>query len=680
MLQSNKLLSSIIIRSKYARYLPEENRRETWDEIVTRNKEMHKRKYPHLASEIDDAYWYVYNKKVLPSMRSLQFGGAAIEKNNVRLYNCCFLPVDHHLAFSEIMFLLLCGTGVGYSLRKDVVDKLPAVKPTGKRRRFIIGDSIEGWADAVKALMKAYLQGSPYPVFDYTDIRAKGSRLSSGGLAPGPAPLRAALEFCDTILRSKAVGDKLSPIECHDIICRLSDAVLSGGIRRSAMIALFDRHDDDMLKCKSNFTITDWSILNQYGDSFEVEVSYEDTVAYTGNKATVWLSNKDDGGTSEYQKFLNTMKLPWYHFHPQRGRANNSAYFPRQEVTKEEFFSLWESVKESNAGEPGIYWTNDEDMGTNPCVETGLYPNQFCNLVTINVATVEDQADLDACSRVASFICTLQAGYTDFHYLRPIWREITERDALIGVSQTGIAAGPVLNLDLEQASRIVVSTNASTAEKIGINPAARCTCVKPEGTATIAAEVIFFSGIHAGHSTTGYMLRRVRLGKEEPIYKTLKAHMPSLMEDEKFNPTNTAVFTTPHVMPENCITRAESPLDLLERVRKWNKHWVEPGHRTGNNMHNVSCTVTIKDNEWDVVGNWMWENRDSYAGLSVLPFSGTTYPQMPFEEVSAEEFEEYAKHVVDINLANVPESMDDTDFTQEAACAGGTCDLTSLRG
>jgi ribonucleoside-triphosphate reductase (thioredoxin) len=246
------------------------------------------------------------------------------------------------------------------------------------------------------------------------------------------------------------------------------------------------------------------------------------------------------------------------------------------------------------------------------------------------------------------------------------------------VSMTGIAAGPVLSLDLTEAAQIVVETNKYVAEAIGVNPAARTTCVKPEGTATIAAEVIFFSGIHAGHSTTGYMVRRIRLGKEEPIYEILKNTMPSLMEDEKFNPQDMAVFTTPHKMPENCITRAESPIDLLERVRRWNSEWVLGGHNYGNNPHNVSCTVTIKDDEWTEVGEWMWQNRHQYTGLSVLPFDGTTYEQMPFEEIDKETFDKLATHVVDLDLTQMKDTRTHDDFTAEAACAGGACTVFQI--
>jgi len=613
---SQSILSDITVFNKYARYYPELGRRETWDEIVARNMQMHLSKYPALAKEIKSVYKnFVIPKKVLPSMRSMQFGGSPIELSNNRIYNCCYLPADHIDSFSEMMFLLLGGTGVGYSVQTHHVDQIPIVHGVkSKSRRFLVGDSIEGWADAVKVLVEAYFNGKSEPVFDFRDIRPKGARLiTSGGKAPGPDPLRICLDQLRSIL-NKAVGRKLKPIEVHDMMCHIADAVLSGGIRRAALISLFSRFDYDMLSCKSG---------------------------------------------------------AWWELNPQRGRANNSAVLPRGDVTEEEFKDIWERVKASGAGEPGIYWTNDIEMGTNPCCEIALKPNQFCNLTEINVSDIVDQDDLIARSKAAAFIGTLQAGYTDFHYLRPIWKETTESEALVGVGQTGIASGAVLNCDLTAAAHAVLAENARVSKLIGVNPCARSTCVKPSGTTSLV--VGSSSGIHAWHAE--YYIRRMRVGKNEALYSYMVNNFPMLIEDCKFKPHLEAVMSFPQKAPAGAIVRTESYMDLLERVKKFAVEWVLPGHVSGNNTHNVSCTISLKDDEWKPCGDWMWENRNDYNGISVLPFDGGTYVQAPFEDCTEETFNELITHLHSINIKAVKELDDQTSLTDQAACAGGVCEV-----
>jgi ribonucleoside-triphosphate reductase (thioredoxin) len=613
---SQSILSDITVFNKYARYYPELGRRETWDEIVARNMQMHLSKYPALAKEIKSVYKnFVIPKKVLPSMRSMQFGGSPIELSNNRIYNCCYLPADHIDSFSEMMFLLLGGTGVGYSVQTHHVDQIPIVHGVkSKSRRFLVGDSIEGWADAVKVLVEAYFNGKSEPVFDFRDIRPKGARLiTSGGKAPGPDPLRICLDQLRSIL-NKAVGRKLKPIEVHDMMCHIADAVLSGGIRRAALISLFSRFDYDMLSCKSG---------------------------------------------------------AWWELNPQRGRANNSAVLPRGDVTEEEFKDIWERVKASGAGEPGIYWTNDIEMGTNPCCEIALKPNQFCNLTEINVSDIVDQDDLIARSKAAAFIGTLQAGYTDFHYLRPIWKETTESEALVGVGQTGIASGAVLNCDLTAAAHAVLAENARVSKLIGVNPCARSTCVKPSGTTSLV--VGSSSGIHAWHAE--YYIRRMRVGKNEALYSYMVNNFPMLIEDCKFKPHLEAVMSFPQKAPAGAIVRTESYMDLLERVKKFAVEWVLPGHVSGNNTHNVSCTISLKDDEWKPCGDWMWENRNDYNGISVLPFDGGTYVQAPFEDCTEETFNELITHLHSINIKAVKELDDQTSLTDQAACAGGACEV-----
>ena len=615
---STEILSDITVHMKYARFLPDEQRRETWDELVTRNMEMHISKFPDLEADIRGSFEYVYHKKVLPSMRSLQFGGKPVEISPNRIFNCAYLPIDCIDAFSETMFLLLGGTGVGYSVQRHHVNQLPEIrKPNPKRtRRFLVGDSIEGWADAVKVLLKAYMGFNSSSVnFDFSSIRAKGSPLkTSGGKAPGPGPLRTCLVKIQNMLENIEDGSKLTTIQAHDIMCHLADAVLAGGIRRAALISMFSADDDKMLSCKA-------------GD--------------------------------------------WWELNPQRGRANNSAVLLRHRLKKDFFFNLWEKIQSSGSGEPGVYLTNDKDWGTNPCCEIALRPHQFCNLTEINASDIANQDELNTRAKVAAFIGTLQASYTDFHYLREVWQKQTEKDALIGVSMTGIGSNMVGHLDLVQSAAIVRDTNAFWAERIGINKAARTTCVKPAGTTSCVLGTS--SGIHAWHND--FYIRRLRVGKMEAIYEYLAENHPELIEDDYFKPTTQAIISLPQMAPKNAITRNESAFDLLERVKQFSTTWVMKGHRTGENTHNVSATISIKKDEWDSVGKWMWENRHCYNGLSVLPYDGGTYHQAPFEDCSKKEYNQLMEGLVEIDLTKVKEAYDDTNLQGELACAGGVCEI-----
>jgi len=613
---SQKILSDITVYSKYARFNHDKQRRETWDEIIDRNKAMHVAKYPSLANEIGDVYERsVRTKKVLPSMRSLQFAGKAIERNPSRIYNCAYLPIEDTRAFSEIMFLLLGGTGVGYSVQYRHVDKLPiVVGPSRLSRRYIVGDSIEGWADAVRVLVESWFYGKRRVEFDYSEIRPKGTELVvSGGKAPGSEPLEQCLLNIERVLNG-AIGRRVRPIEAHDIACYEADAVLAGGIRRAAMISLFSYNDDEMINAKSG---------------------------------------------------------EWYNDNPQRGRANNSVALLRGVVSREEFRSLWESVRRSGAGEPGFYWTNNLDWGTNPCCEIALRPYQFCNLTEINTTDITDQADFNGRARDAAFLGTLQAGYTSFHYLRPIWQQTTEEDALIGVGMTGIASGAIEKLNEQEAANVASDTNFIVSAIIGIKSAARVTTVKPSGTSSLV--VGSSSGIHGWHAP--YYLRRMRFGKDETIYKYLKKQIPALVEDEFFRPETQAVVGVPQKAPKSATFRNESALSLLERTKRYNLNWVKNGHRSGDNTNNVSVTVSIKENEWEEVGEWMYVNRDTYNGISVLPYDGGTYKQTPFEDITEEEYNNLSSLLTDIDLSKVTEKEDNTDLTGEAACAGSGCEI-----
>jgi ribonucleoside-diphosphate reductase alpha chain len=514
---------------------------------------------------------------------------------------------------------LLGGTGVGYSVQQHQIEKLPEIRKPNydRKKKYVVQDSIIGWADAVKTLFKSYTGAMTSHIeFDLSDIRQKGALLvTAGGKAPGPEPLRIALVKIEAILRTKEDRSKLTDIECHDIQCHIADAVLAGGIRRAAMISLFDLDSNAMLNCKAG---------------------------------------------------------SWWEDNPQRGRSNNSVVLLRHKIDKKTFDKVWERIEASGSGEPGIYLTNDKDWGTNPCCEIALRPYQFCNLTEINMSNIENQEDFNARSSAASFLGTLQASYSDFHYLRDIWRKNTEKDALLGVSMTGIASESNLKLNYEEAAQVVKDTNNVISAALNINRAARTTAVKPAGTTSLVLGTS--SGIHAWHND--YYIRRMRLGKNEAIYSYLAINHPELLEDEYFNPTLQSVISVPQKAPNGAITRYESTLDALERVKLISKDWVKPGHIKGNNTHNVSCTVSVRDDEWKIIGEWMWANKDYYNGLSVLPYHGGTYKQTPFEDCTKEVYEEMMLKLKDIDLSKVIEIQDNTNFSESVACGPSGCEIT----
>jgi ribonucleoside-diphosphate reductase alpha chain len=624
-------LSKITVFSKYSKYVPEKKRRETWDELVDRYEQMLIKKYPKLEVAIIDSAKFIRERKVLPSMRALQFAGPAMEVNNARGYNCAYLPIDSLYSFSETMFLLLGGSGVGFSVQKHHVNQLPEITKPGKKRNYLIEDSIMGWADAVKVLMKAYLEGSFMPTFDFRAIRHKGARLiTAGGKAPGPEPLKLCLAHIQAVLDRKEVGQKLSPLECHDIMCHIANSVLSGGIRRSAMISLFSHDDEEMITCK-------------YGN--------------------------------------------WWELNEQRGRSNNSAVLERNNVSETEFFDLWKRIEASGSGEPGLYWTNNKDWGTNPCCEIGLRPFQFCNLCELNVSDITSQEDLNERAGVAAFFGTLQAGFTDFHYLRPIWKQTTDKDALLGIGMTGIGSGEILKYNLDIAAAVAKNVNSTISAVIGTNEAARVTCIKPSGTTSCVLGTA--SGIHAWHAP--YYLRTMRFNKNEDIAMYLEINHPELCEDDVLRPKDTLCVRIPVKAPEGSIFRTETAVDTLERVKRFSQEWILPGHVNGDNTHNVSATISIDKNrkypfhlehgdvwekdEWQIVGEWMWDNQEFYNGLSVLPYFGGSYAQAPFEDITEEEYNSRISSLNSIDLTKVVELDDTVDFGAIAACAGNNCEI-----
>lgn len=614
---SNKLLTDIAAFYKYAKYVPHLARRESFEETINRNMSMHLDRFPKLSRDIIKSYQKVHQLEVMPSMRAMQFSGDAILKNEIRQYNCSYSPVDNIRVFGEALFLLLSGVGFGYSVQKHHINQLPKVQNPREEGFFVIHDSIFGWAQALDLLLDAYFFGRIRPQFDYGNIRPKGSYLvTTGAKAPGAEPLKHMLELVEKKLKT-ARGRKLTCLEVHDIMCIISDSVLSGGIRRAALISLFDRDDNEMLKCKSG---------------------------------------------------------EWWNAAPWRARANNSVVLPRNEVTKEEFFEIFKICKESGSGEPGFSWTNNLDMGTNPCHEISLNSNQFCNLTTINQTGVTSEKDFFNRIYAATLIGTLQASYTNFPYLRPVWQQQTEAESLLGVSFTGVADGtnfitPEL---LRKGADLVLEVNQKYAKKLGINLAARTTTIKPEGTSSCVLGSS--SGIHARHSQ--YYIRRIRMNKDDAAALYLKSVAPELVEDDLFSSTG-VVVSIPQESPENAITREnETAFSLLDRTLSYRKNWIDPGHRSGDNKHNVSVTISVKDDEWDKLRDLMWKNREYYSGISLLPYDGGTYQQAPFETCTKEMFQNMTKLVKDIDLKLVKEDNDNTNRIDQLACAGGSCEIT----
>ena len=610
-----KLLSDITVFSKYAKYDYKTKKRESFNEIVSRYQNMMINKFPDLELEIINNCRYIREYKVLPSMRMLQFAGKAIEVNNARGYNCSYLLVDSYHAFSETMFLLLGGSGVGYSVQNKHIEKLPEINKPTKERKFVVQDDIMGWADAVKVLVKSYFGLGSKPKFDFRAIREKGTLLiTAGGKAPGSEPLKICLAHIEAILENKRNGEKLSSTECHDIMCHIADSVLSGGIRRAAMIALFDFDDEDMISSK-------------YGT--------------------------------------------WWELNPQRGRANNSAVAFRPKLEKKEFLQLWKRIELSGSGEPGIYLTNNPEWGTNPCVEIALRPFSFCNLCELNVSSVESEQDFYDRVKVAAFFGTLQASFTDFHYLRDVWKKTTEKDALLGIGMTGIASNKVEDY-LNEGVKVAILENKRVAELIGIKTAARVTCVKPSGTTSCVLGTS--SGIHTWHSP--YYIRTMRFNKTETIAKYLMENHPEICEDEFYSPKHTLCVRIPIKAPKDALTRNdENPIEFLERVKFYYNNWVKPGHINGINTHNISATISVKPEEWVEVGEWMWENKTTYNGLSVLPYDGGSYVQAPFQEINEEEYNELYSKLRDVDFSKIVEEEDNTTQAEELACSGAGCEL-----
>ena len=590
--------------AKYAKYLPEQKRRETWNEQVTRVFEMHREyfaEYPDVVPFIDEAETGVRNKEILGSQRILQFGGTPILKHNARVYNCAFGHINRPRAFQELMYLLLCGSGVGFSVQKHHVAQLPLIAPRSSilpEKTFVVPDKIEGWADAIGVLIASYLGGIPefdeyvgIPVkFDYSQIRPAGAPLSSGAKAPGPDGLMRSITKITQVIEARLEGSpriRLRPLDVYDIIMHAADAVISGGVRRSATIALFSPDDEEMATAK------------------------------TGN---------------------------WFIENPQRGRSNNSALLVRDETTKAEFNKLMQWVREY--GEPGFVWAESTEMGFNPCVEIGLLPVdektgksgwQFCNLAEINGKKANTPENFFKACRAAAIVGTLQAAYTSFPYVGETTENITRREALLGVSITGMMDNPDVLFDpqvLRDGAKIVKDINKEVAQIIGINQAARTTCVKPAGSTSCILGTA--SGIHPHHAKRYF--RRVQANIQENPVQHFKRINPRAVEQSVWDPNGvTEVITFLCEVPVGAKTKNQIDAHkLLESVKLTQQNWVRYG--TNKELctqpwlsHNVSNTIHVKENEWDLIADYIFKNRKYFAGISLIPNSGDKdYPQAPF--------------------------------------------------
>jgi ribonucleoside-triphosphate reductase len=662
-------LSKLIIAQKYARYRPELGRRETWEESVERVRDMHLTKFHGLPIEdlkkIVWAFDLVKQKKVVPSMRSMQFGGKAIEVNNARIYNCAVRHIDSIKSFSELFYLLLCGTGVGMGLSKYFLQRLPnIVSMEGLKEEevtFTIPDTIEGWADSLTFLLDCYTEGNEnsgkYPIFDYSLIRPKGAPLqTSGGKAPGPDGLRAAHEKIQQLLDFQVVTGqtRMRSIVAYDIMMHSADAVLSGGVRRSACCVVFDKDDEDMLNAKT-------------GD--------------------------------------------WFGENPQRARSNNSVLLIRNEITHDEFVAIIKRTKEW--GEPGFVMADHPWTLFNPCFEVGFIPVlckgevdyttfvpdkmpeltddivcgvQMCNLSSMHGGKIKTVGDFQECVEAATIIGTLQAAYTSFPYLGATAEELTRSEALLGVSITGMLENPDILLDAttqNELAKYSTRVNEEWAAKLNINPATRCTVIKPEGTGSLALGTLF-SGIHGAHSRNR-QFRRIQANKEDNVYRFFHQFNPHLCEESVWSANKTDdVICFPIEVPEHAITKEDlTALMHLDIIRSTQENWVMGGISKANKKpvtHNVSCTVTVKEEEWPEVIEYVYRHKNNFSAISFVPDSSDKmYQQAPNEKVATPEdearFNYLVEHFQPVDYTMLIETDDRTSLQRELACAGGKCEL-----
>jgi ribonucleoside-triphosphate reductase len=621
---------NFIALSRYARWLPEQNRRESWSETVKRYIDnVVRRVISDDEKTINTLEEMILNLEVMPSMRMMMTAGSALDRDNTCAYNCSYMPIDDPKAFDEAMMILLCGTGVGYSVESKYTNKLPEIpeKLFTSDDVIKVHDSKEGWAKAFRKLL-AMLYSGEIPKWDVSGVRPAGARLKTfGGRASGPEPLLELFKFCADTFK-KAAGRKLSTLECHDIMCKVADIVVSGGVRRSAMISLSDLQDDHMRRAKSG---------------------------------------------------------EWWTYSPHRALANNSAIYEEKPDT-ETFMREWLSLVESKSGERGIFARyaaikhaekngrrdTDYEFGTNPCSEIILRPYQFCNLTEVVVRHADTEESLKKKVWAATILGTVQSTFTNFPYLRKIWKRNTEEERLLGVSLTGIMDAPITNKPTPELLRSLrdhaVEVNKEWSTKLGIPQSTAITCCKPSGTVSQLTDAS--SGIHARHSP--YYVRTVRGDLKDPLVKLMMdSGIPN--EPEKFHPDNTVVFSFPMKSPEGAITRND--MTALEQLEMWATYainWTE---------HKPSVTISVRDHEWVEVGAWVFKNFDICSGISFLPHSDHIYDQAPYQECTKEEYEALAVKMppsVEWSRISQYENQDNTTGSQQLACTAGVCEVVDL--
>lgn len=700
--QYTQELSDFIVTSKYARFDEQKKRREVWSESVDRLLSMHLNKFSYLTNdeklEIIEAFDAVKSKEVVPSMRSLQFGGKAVEAHNARIFNCCVRHVDSLRSFSEIFYLLLCGCGVGIGLKDKFLKRLPNLvnseDKTGTVLTYVVEDTIEGWSDSIEALLSCYFKNTAWTgrkiVFDYSKIRKKGAILKTGGgKAPGYKGLKNAhikIKALLDFIIEEMEQNSLNSVNAYDILMHLSDAVLSGGIRRSACSVIFMKDDEGLLNSKTFFKVVKKGKfeLNDKTDKYEGYVVLDDPF-YKNIKIDVEISNK----FGDYDKLLNENIISWFYAYPHRARSNNSILLLRNQVTKEEFIEIFERTKQF--GEPGFVFADDEDTLFNPCFEISFIPVfegvcgvQFCNLSSLNGAKITTREQFFKAAKYATIIGTLQASYTEFPYLSKTAKWLTEEEALLGVSITGLLDNPDIlldeNLQLEVSS-YMKEINELWAKKIYINPAARIACVKPEGTSSLVLQSA--SGIHPHHGRKYF--RRVQCNKIDPVYMHFKKYNPHMCEESIWSANKTDdVISFPIEIPDNAIIKSD--LDAkqhLEIIKLTQKNWVKNGKTKYNKKnidHNVSCTVIVDKDEWSEVIDYLFDNKEYFAAVSFIAKSGDKdFIQAPLENVVTKEDQEKWDNIitnfVKVDYTLLKESNDQTALQAELVCAGGQCEM-----
>ena len=612
MQRTAQILSDLAFYRTYSQVKPT-GTKESWTEVVERYKQfLLDQNSTQQHDLINKACEFIAARKIVPSMRMLQFAGPGLAKENIKAYNCSFTAITSFKTIAEVFYVLMCGTGAGFSVQRHHIKSLPAIHSTDEVHAFVIADNKEGWCDSVIALLE-----NPNVIFNYDRIRPSGAALSTGGTASGPAALREMHEHVRIILRN-ALGRKLRPIEVHDIVCHIANCVVVGGVRRAALISLFDRTDDEMLHAKVG---------------------------------------------------------AWWERNPQRARANNSAVLIHGETNREEFDHVLNMCLESKSGEPGIFWTHDKNYGVNPCAEISLQSQGLCNLTEINASLCKDEFEFEEAAYYATVLGTFQAALTNFTYVDDRWRKVAQKDALLGVSITGQAqnwAG-LQNWGLSDVADMTKLWNYELAKELGINPAARITTTKPSGTTSTVLGTT--AGIHGAYAP--YYLRRVRISKDDPMAIYLQSILPNdLVEVDQFQPSMLCIGLP--IEMQGIVASQESCIDQLERARYIHQNWIKPGHSRGPNTHNVSLTCYYKDGQDDErLKNWMWDNRKDYSGISLLPQDTHTYVQAPYEAISKERFKELEAKVLAIKLdLGEIRYWADYDSRQEVSgCEGTLCSL-----